>query len=90
MDAVSSNRLVPSASTVGASGWFPVPSVSAGKARIDSVIAWSMAAPCSGVMAACSSADMPIAAAPSPAPSPMVRLVVMPESSCPAISQYSS
>ena len=40
-DAVSSKRLVPSAWTSGASGWLPSPSVSAGNAMIDSIIAWS-------------------------------------------------
>ena len=62
---------------------------------IDSVIAWSITAPSSGVMAACSSAVIPIAAAPDADESPtasaaIVKPVVMPESACPEMSQYSS
>ena len=90
IDAVSSKCLVPSGMIVGSSGWLPRPSVSAGKARIDSIIAWSMARPSSGVIAACSSAVMPIASASPPAvaaSSEIVSPVDIPDSRWPAMSQ---
>ena len=99
IDVVSSKCLVPSARIVGSSGWLPRPAVSAGKARTDSIIAWSIATPSSGVIAVSRRARrrvMPIAAASSTAPagavaapSPIVSGVSMPDSTWPAMSQNS-
>jgi hypothetical protein len=44
IDEVSANSLVPSASTLGCSGWFPLPIVLAGNNLIDATIAASIAA----------------------------------------------
>ncbi len=93
IDAVRSKCLVPSARTVGASGWLPSPLVAAGKAAIESIIALSISAPSAVVMAAWSAALMSIdSALPADAAvavSLMVRRVFMPASTCPAMLQYS-
>src|SRR4051794_35274959 len=71
---VSSNCLVPSASTVGANGWAPMPAVLAGKALIDFAITASIS---SAVMVWAVPADDAAAAAGAPLPAWMCSVAFM-------------
>ena len=81
IEAVSSKRLVPSGRISGSSTWLPMPSVSAGKARIESTIAWSSASQSVSLPR-----SWPATSTSSPA-SATVKVVSMPDERWPGMSQ---